>query len=98
MPVPGDPSALVTVPVTVTGAPEPAGLGATVSVIVLLAGPTVSVVGADVLPARVLPAAGLKVVVTVYVPGAPGAGNMSVKVDPVTGKVYCVLLPFAPVT
>ena len=98
MPVLGDPSALVTVPVTVTGAVEAAGLGATVSVMVLLARPTVSVVGTDVLPAKVLPAAGLKVVVTLYNPGAPGAGIMSVKVDPVTGKVYWVLLPFAPVT
>ena len=96
--MPGLPSAFVTVPDTVTGAPPPAGLGLTVSVTVALAGPTVRVLGADVLPARVLPGAGLKVVVTVYVPGTPGAGNMSEKVEPVTGKVYCVLLPLAPVT
>lgn len=96
--MPGDPSAFVTLPATVTVAPGPAGLGFTVSVTVALGGPTWSILGADVLPARVLPGAGLKVVVTVYVPGTPGAGNMSEKVDPVTGKVYCVLLPLAPVT
>ena len=98
MPLTGDPSAFVTVPDTVTVAPGPAGLGVTVAVTVALGGPTLSVLGAEVLPARVLPGAGLKVVVTVYVPGTPGAGNMSEKVEPVTGKVYCVLLPSAPVT
>ena len=98
MPVPGLPSAFVTVPATVTVPLGAAGLGVAVSVTVALGGPTWSVLGADVLPARVLPAAGLKVVVTVYVPGTPGAGNMSEKVEPVTGKVYCVLLPLAPVT
>ena len=34
----------------------------------------------------------------VYVPGVPGAGNMSVKVEPLTGNVYCAGDPVVPVT
>ena len=98
VPAPGVPLALNTVPFTASVAPGPAGLGVTVSVMVARAGATVIVVGADVLPARLLPAAGLKVDATVYVPGVPGAGNMSVKVEPVTGNVYCAGDPVVPVT
>ena len=88
VPLPGVPSARNTVPFTATVAPAFAGLGDTVWVMVARAGPTVSVVGADVLPVRGLPGAGLYVVVTAYVPGAPGAGKTPVKVGPFTGKVY----------
>lgn len=87
-----------TVPFTATVAPAFAGLGDTVSVMVARAGLIVSVVGADVLPVRGLPGAGLYVDVTVYVPGAPGAGKTSVKVELFTGKVYCVGAPMAPPT
>ncbi len=59
VPTPGVPSALNTVPFTAIVAPGPAGLGVTVSVMVARAGATVIVAGADVLPARLLPAAGL---------------------------------------
>ena len=53
MPVPGLPSAFVTVPDTVTVVLGAAGLGVAVSVTVALGGPTWRVLGADVLPARV---------------------------------------------
>ena len=79
-------------------APEPAGLGFTVSVMVAPAGLTVSVEGAEVLPAKELPGAGLNVDVTVYVPGTPGAGNTPVKAPPLTGKGNWVLVPFVAVT
>ena len=87
MPAPALPSALVTVPLTVTVLPAVAGLGVTVWVMVAAAAPTVRVVGPDVLPASVLPAEGVKVDATVYVPGAPGAGKTPLKLGPVTGNV-----------
>ena len=72
---------------TVTVLPAVAGLGVTVWVMMAAGAPTVRVVGPDVLPASVLPAEGVKVDATVYVPGAPGAGNTSLKLGPVTGNV-----------
>lgn len=87
MPAPALPSALVTVPLTVTVLPAVAGLGFTVSVMVAAAAATVREAGPDVLPVSVPPAAGVKVDVTVYVPGAPGAGKTSLKLGPLTGNV-----------
>ena len=72
---------------TVTVLPAVAGLGFTVSVMVAAAALTVRVVGPDVLPASALPAEGVKVDATVYVPGAPGAGKTPLKLGPVTGNV-----------
>ena len=59
VPTPGVPLALNTVPFTATVAPGPAGLGVTISVMVARAGATVIAVGADMLPARLLLAAGI---------------------------------------
>ena len=72
---------------TVTVLPAVAGLGFTVSVMVAAAAATVREAGPDELPANVLPAEGVKVDVTVYVPGALGAGKTSLKLGPLTGNV-----------